>query len=113
MPTLKDSTFNNPTQEIARVVRTALSNGEIISVTFRKVDGTTTHDRKITRNLIVIPKDKHPKFVRGENPHYITAFDIKKGDWIRFHEDSAIAVMDFSRESEKAFALLDIRTTNR
>jgi hypothetical protein len=57
----------NPTQEIARVVRTALSNGEIISVTFRKVDGTTTHDRKITRNLIVIPKDKHPKFVRGRH----------------------------------------------
>ena len=94
----------NPNQEIARVIRTALSNGEIISVTFRKVDGTTTHDRKITRNLIVIPKDKHPKFVRGENPHYITAFDIKKGDWIRFHEDSLIAVMDFSREAEKVFA---------
>jgi hypothetical protein len=90
----------NPNQEIARVIRTALSNGEIIRVTFRKVDGTTTHDRKITRNLIVIPKDKHPKFVRGENPHYITAFDTKKGDWIRFHEDSAIAVMDFSHETE-------------
>jgi hypothetical protein len=38
--------------------------------------------------------------VRGENPHYITAFDTKKGDWIRFHEDSAIAVVDFSRETE-------------
>jgi hypothetical protein len=49
----------------------------------------------------VIPKDKHPKFVRGENPHYITAFDLKKGDWIRFHEDSIIGVMDFSREAEK------------
>lgn len=93
-----------PTQEIARVIRTALSNGESISVTFKKVDGSTTYDRKITRNLILIPKDKHPKFVRGENPHYITAFDIKKGDWIRFHEDSLIAVMDFSREAEKVFA---------
>ena len=94
----------NPNQEIARVIRTALSNGEIISVTFRKVDGTTTYDRKITRNLIVIPKDKHPKFVRGENPHYITAFDVAKGDWIRFHEDSIIGVMDFSREAEIATA---------
>lgn len=93
-----------PTQEIARVIRTALSNGESISVTFKKVDGSTAYDRKITRNLILIPKDKHPKFVRGENPHYITAFDIKKGDWIRFHEDSLIAVMDFSREAEKVFA---------
>lgn len=94
----------NPTQEIARLVRTALSNGEIVTVSFRKVDGTIASNRKITRNLIVIPKDKHPKFVRGENPHYITAFDIKKGDWIRFHEDSLIAVMDFSREAEKVFA---------
>jgi hypothetical protein len=94
----------SPTQEIARVIRTALSNGESISVTFKKVDGSTAYDRKITRNLILIPKDKHPKFVRGENPHYITAFDLKKGDWIRFHEDSLVAVMDFSREAEKVFA---------
>jgi hypothetical protein len=93
-----------PTQEIASIIRTALSNGESISVTFKKVDGTTTHNRKITRNMILIPKDKHPKFVRGENPHYITAFDIKKGDWIRFHEDSIIGVMDFSREAERALA---------
>jgi hypothetical protein len=90
-----------PTQEIASIIRTALSNGESISVTFKKVDGTTAIDRKITRNLTLIPKDKHPKFVRGENPHYITAFDLKKGDWIRFHEDSIIGVMDFSREAEK------------
>jgi hypothetical protein len=93
-----------PTEEISRIIRTALSNGETISVTFKKVDGTTTHNRKITRNLILIPKDKHPKFVRGENPHYITAFDIKKGDWIRFHEDSIIGVMDFSREAERVFS---------
>lgn len=90
-----------PTQEIASIIRTALSNGESISVTFKKVDGSTAYDRKITRNLTLIPKDKHPKFVRGENPHYITAFDLKKGDWIRFHEDSIIGVMDFSREAEK------------
>ncbi len=93
-----------PTQEIASIIRTALSNGEIISVTFKKVDGSTTYNRKITRNLIVIPKDKHPKFVRGENPHYITAFDVAKGDWIRFHENSIVGVMDFSREAEIATA---------
>jgi hypothetical protein len=90
----------NPTQELANIIRTALSNGEFINVTFKKVDGTTACDRKITRNLLLIPKDKHPKFVRGENPHYITAFDLKKGDWIRFHEDSIIGVMGFSREAE-------------
>ena len=90
-----------PTQEIASIIRTAFSNGESISVTFKRVDGSMAYDRKITRNLTLIPKDKHPKFVRGENPHYITAFDLKKGDWIRFHEDSIIGVMDFSREAEK------------
>ena len=93
-----------PEQELAKVIRTALSNGEVVAVTFRKVDGTTAYDRKITRNLTVIPKDKHPKFVRGENPHYITGFDLKKGDWIRFHEDSIVAVMDFSREAEKVLS---------
>lgn len=106
-----------PTEKIACVMRTALSNGETISVTFKKVDGSTAYDRKITRNLILIPKDKHPKFVRGENPcaycirlgtayqgGYITAFDVAEGDWIRFHEDSLIAVMDFSKEAEKVFA---------
>ena len=92
-----------PLLTIAKIIRTSLSNGDTLFVVFRKKDGTETN-RKITRNLTLIPKDQHPKFVRGENPHYITAFDIKKGDWIRFHEDSLIAVMDFSREAEKVFA---------
>lgn len=93
-----------PTQEIALLLRTALSNGETVEVSFRKVDGTTAGWRKITRNLTLIPKDKHPKFVRGENPHYITAFDIKKGDWIRFHENSIIGIINFSREAERVFS---------
>jgi hypothetical protein len=50
--------------------------------------------------MIVIPKDKHPKFVRGENPDYITGFDIKKGDWIRFHKDNVRGCMEFSRAAE-------------
>jgi hypothetical protein len=71
-------------ESLAKLIRTALSNGETVRVSFLKVDGTLAVDRQITRNLIVIPKDKHPKFVRGENPDYITGFDIKKNDWIRF-----------------------------
>jgi hypothetical protein len=93
-----------PEQEIAIIIRTALSNGETVSVTFKKVDGSTTHNRKITRNLILIPKDKRPKFVRSENPDYITGFDLNKGDWIRFHEDSIIGVIGFSREAEKVLS---------
>ena len=88
------------TESLAKLVRTALSNGETVRVSFLKVDGTLAVDRQITRNMIVIPKDKHPKFVRGENPHYITAFDIKKNDWIRFHEDNIRGCMDFSRTAE-------------
>ena len=88
-------------ESLAKLVRTALSNGEIVRVSFEKVDGTLAVDRQITRNLIVIPKEKHPKFVRGENPHYITAFDIKKNDWIRFHEDSIRGCMECSRTAEK------------
>ena len=75
----------------ARTARVALSNGETITVTFDKMDGTRTM-RRITRNLMHIPKDKHPKFVRAENPAYITGFDLDKGDWIRFHEDSLAVV---------------------
>jgi len=90
----------NATQSVAKIIRTALSNGESVRVSFLKVDGTLAVDRQITRNLLLIPKDKHPKFVRGENPHYITAFDLKKQDWIRFHEDSVRGCMEFSREAE-------------
>ena len=83
---------------MSKTVRIALSNGEAIKVTFTKKDGTET-SRTITRNLTFIPKDKHPKFVRAENPAYITAFDVDKGDWIRFHEDSLCIVSDFSVET--------------
>jgi len=90
----------NATQPIVKLIRTALSNGETVRVTFTKVDGTLAVDRQITRNLLVIPKDKHPKFVRGENPDYITAFDINKQGWIRFHKDSVRCCMEFSRAAE-------------
>jgi hypothetical protein len=98
-PTRKKKKMN-AIESIAKLVRTSLSNGETIRVTFKKVDGTTAVDRQVTRNMTVIPKDKHPKFVRGENPSYITAFDIKKNDWIRFHQDNLIGCMDFSRNAE-------------
>jgi hypothetical protein len=76
---------------IAKTARVALSNGETIFVTFTKTDGTKTM-RNITRNMMQIPKDKHPKFVRAENPAYITGFDLDKGDWIRFHQDNILTV---------------------
>ena len=92
-----------PLLTIAKIIRTSLSNGDTLFVVFRKTDGTETN-RKITRNLTLIPNDKHPKFVRSENPQYITAFDLDKGDWIRFHENDALACADYSREVEKMFS---------
>ena len=88
------------TESIAKLIRTALSNGETVNVSFVKNDGTLAVDRQITRNLLLIPKDKHPKFVRGENPNYITGFDIKKNGWIRFHADSVRGCTNFSRSAE-------------
>jgi len=93
------------TESLAKLIRTALSNGETVRVSFVKNDGTLAVDRQITRNLTVIPKDMHPKFVRADHPHYITGFDIKKNGWIRFHADSVRGCMDFSRAAENmAFA---------
>jgi len=95
----------NATESVAKLIRTALSNGETVRVSFLKVDGTLAVDRQITRNMTIIPKDMHPKFVRGENPDYITGFDLKKGDWIRFHKDNVRGCMEFSRAAENiAFA---------
>jgi hypothetical protein len=79
---------NNP----ATQARILLSEGHSIVVRFRKKDGTET-TRSMTRNLTLIPKKMHPKFVRPENPHYITGFDIDKQGWIRFHEDDILSVL--------------------
>ena len=75
---------------MARDIRTVLSTGAVCSVTFRKVDGEVTPPRKITRNQQFIPVEKRPKYVKAEDPHYIVAFDIIKGGWIRFHESNTI-----------------------
>ena len=77
---------------LARRARIMLSEGQSVVVKFHKKDGTET-TRSITRNLTIIPKDKHPKFVRAENPHFITGFDLEKADWIRFHEDEILEVL--------------------
>jgi len=74
-----------------KTVRTVLSAGRPVYLSFRKNDGTT-RDAVITRNLKIIPVESHPKFVRGDNPDYICGFDIDKKKWIRFHKDRLIAV---------------------
>lgn len=85
------TTTNTNTSTLVTLTRILLSEGQTVSVTFLKMDGT---ERKatITRNLSNIPEDKRPKFVRADNPDYIVGFDETKGDWIRFHKDRLMIV---------------------
>jgi|688.fasta_scaffold994167_2 hypothetical protein len=73
--------------KLINTVRISLSNGNLVRLVFKKKDGSD-REAVITRNLTCIPVDKHPKFVRADNPDYICGFDVGKGDWIRFHKDA-------------------------
>ena len=77
---------------LASIVDGYLANGETITVTFTKKDGTerTMH---CTRNMAAIPEDKHPKGSgKVTANHLIVAFDIEKGEWRSFDESSVLAV---------------------
>lgn len=75
-------------------LRTLLSAGHIVHVTFTKKDGTE-REAQITRNLRLIPIDSHPKNVRKVDPKYIFAFDVEKNDWICFHESQFVSLSPF------------------
>jgi hypothetical protein len=78
---------------LAEIVDGYLANGETITVTFTKKDGTerTMH---CTRNMAAIPEDKHPKGSgKVTANHLIVAFDIEKGEWRSFDEASVLAVV--------------------
>jgi len=77
--------------KLINTVRINLSNGGYVGLVFKKKDGTD-REAVITRNLTHIPVDKHPKFVRADNPDYICGFDVGKGDWIRFHKDALLMI---------------------
>lgn len=75
-------------------LRTLLSAGHIVHVAFTKKDGTV-REAHITRNLRKIPIASHPKNVRKVDPKYIFVFDVKKDDWICFHESQFISLSPF------------------
>lgn len=79
--------------ELALDLRYFLSTGIAITVTFKKKDGT---ERKavITLNQARMPTAKLPKYKRPSNPHIICAFDLDKSDWISFHEDQLLTIME-------------------
>ena len=77
---------------LAEFVDSYLNEGETITVAFTKKDGTA---RKMvcTRNMNAIPQDKHPKGSgKTKAPHLIVAFDIEKGEWRSFDEESVYMV---------------------
>ena len=77
---------------LAEIADQYLTNGETITVTFTKKDGTE-RVMLCTRNMAAIPEDKHPK---GEGKtkaaHLIVAFDLDKGEWRSFGEESLKSV---------------------
>jgi hypothetical protein len=77
---------------LAEIADQYLTNGETITVTFTKKDGTE-RTMLCTRNMAAIPEDKHPK---GEGKtkaaHLIVAFDLDKGEWRSFGEESLKSV---------------------
>jgi hypothetical protein len=75
-------------------LRKLLSGGHTVHIAFTKKDGTV-REAYITRNLAYIPEHYHPKNVRKLDPKYIFAFDVKKDDWICFHESQFISLSPF------------------
>jgi len=77
---------------LAEIAEQYLANGETIKVAFTKKDGTG-RVMLCTRNMAAIPEDKHPKGSgKAKAPHLIVAFDIEKGEWRSFDEESVYAV---------------------
>ena len=77
---------------LAAIVDGYLTNGETITVTFTKKDGTE-RTMYCTRNAAAIPQDKQPKGSgKTKAEHIIVAFDLEKGEWRSFSEESVKSV---------------------
>lgn len=77
---------------LAEIAEQYLANGETIKVAFTKKDGTG-RVMLCTRNMAAIPEDKHPKGSgKTKAPHLVVAFDIEKGEWRSFNEESIYMV---------------------
>lgn len=77
---------------LAEIVEQYLNNGETVKVSFTKKDGTG-RVMLCTRNMAAIPEDKHPKGSgKTKAAHLIVAFDVEKGEWRSFDEESVYAV---------------------
>jgi hypothetical protein len=100
--TVSNTTSTTRKNYIAELTEQYLNNGETITVTFTKKDGTE-RVMYCTRNLAAIPEDKHPKGSgKAKAAHLIVAFDLQKGEWRSFDEESVLAVQRGSVIRESA-----------
>ena len=92
--TMTEDTTTAPSRNnyLAEIAEQYLANGETIKVAFTKKDGTG-RVMLCTRNMAAIPEDKHPKGSgKTKAPHLVVAFDIEKGEWRSFNEESIYMV---------------------
>ena len=89
---MTETTTTTRKNYLAEITEQYLKNGETITVTFTKKDGTE-RVMHCTRNMAAIPEDKHPKGSGKEKAaHLIVAFDLDKGEWRSFGEESLKSV---------------------
>jgi len=89
---MTETTTSTRKNYLAEITEQYLKNGETITVTFTKKDGTE-RVMLCTRNMAAIPDDKHPKGSGKEKAaHLIIAFDLEKGEWRSFGEESVLSV---------------------
>lgn len=89
------ATVRNSKNYLADLVNQLLSDGETIKVWFKN-----TSTRMIcTRNTNTIPQDKHI-WSKTNDPHMIVVFDLEKGEWRSFTDDSLFAVERHPKHGE-------------
>jgi hypothetical protein len=99
---MTETTTTTRKNYLAEITEQYLKNGETITVTFTKKDGTE-RVMLCTRNMAAIPDDKHPKGSGKEKAaHLIVAFDLDKGEWRSFGEESVLSVQRGSMLHESA-----------
>ncbi|MDJ1480385.1 SH3 beta-barrel fold-containing protein [Cytophagaceae bacterium YF14B1] len=64
-----------------------------VLVTFRKIDGTVT-TRKATRNIDLVPAEKHPKYGNRESEYIwvLPFFDTEKQAWRSLKAENLITI---------------------
>ena len=87
-----------PTKKLQK----AILAGDTVLITFYKKDGSLRKAR-VTRNLKLIPVDKHPKRQTSINfeSDLINVYDLGKGDWICFYQSKIVEVVTYPTKAQE------------